>query len=148
MLKEYVALKDTKNEKYYNIIDVDIVETIYDGTFNQVDADYKKAYLVDENGNVLKEFKSTFHGTDVVGVFADDNMITGRFYTPIDKNPEMEYPEGKEYYIYPSNRLIDAYETHIYYFAEVQAKLLDIYFSIEQSILFHFQVLQNTLPEK
>ena len=117
-LKEYVALKDTKNEKYYNIIDIDIVETIYDGTFNQVDADYKKAYLVDENGNILKEFKSTFHGTDVIGVFADDKMITGRFYSPIDKNPEFEYPDGKDYYLYPNNRLIDAYEGHIYYFAE------------------------------
>ena len=117
-LKEYVSLKDVKNGSYYNIIDIDIVETIYDGTFNQVDADYKKAYLVDENGIVLKEFKSTFHGTDVIGVFADNKMITDRYYVPIDKNPEMEYPVGKDYYLYPNNRLIDAYENHIYYFAE------------------------------
>lgn len=115
-LKDYVSLKDTTNGNYYNIIDLDVIESVIDGYLNMSDSDYKKAYLVDKEGNVLKEFDSAFWGTDVIGVFADATMIKGKFSTPINKEPDMDYPEGKDYYLYPDNRLIDAYESHIYYF--------------------------------
>lgn len=115
-IKDYVSLKDTKNGEYYNIIDIDKVNSIVDGAIFSYDSHSRIAYLVDKDGMILKEISTKFAGSGIVGLFADDTMITGKYYELIPENADSYKPEGKKYYLYPKDRLIDAYDSYLYYF--------------------------------
>ena len=109
-------IKDTKLDKYYLILSVDHINSICEGETTVYASDSQVSYIVDENGNVMKRIKTKYAGTSIIGVYADAEMIKGRKYTVIEKNPEFEYPEGKDYYLFDHN-VLEIYDDYLYYIA-------------------------------
>lgn len=110
-------LKDAKSTDVYNLIEVDINATIEDGIKHIFALDCKKTFIVNSNGDVLKSIESKISGTSVIGVFADKSMINDKYFVSFEKDTEREYPAGKDYYLYPDDRLIDLHDDYLYYFS-------------------------------
>ena len=115
-IKDYVSLKDTKNGEYYNIIDIDVENSIVNGALFPYGSSSGTAYLVDKDGDILKEIITKTAGCGIMGLFADDTMIAGKYYELIPENVDSYKPEGMKYYLYPNGRLIDVYDHYLYYF--------------------------------
>ena len=111
------TLKDAKSNDVYNLIEVDINESVSEGIKHVMALDGRNTYIVNSKGNVLKTIESKIVGTGVIGVMADKSMINDKYYTTIKRDPEKDYPAGKDYYLYPDNRLIDLHDDYLYYFS-------------------------------
>lgn len=110
------SFKDTKNGSIYGIIELEINPSVVDGIQTFIASDYKDSFIVDAKGEVLKKINTKISGTSVVGLFANEEMIKGKYSEKINKVADMDYPAGMDYYLYPSDRLIDLYDNYLYYF--------------------------------
>lgn len=115
-IKLYHTFKDVKKDSYYNIVEVEKFENIIDGELSYGTLGDAVSYLIDVDGNVLKEYQTKYAGTSILGLYADKEMIKGKYSVTIEKEEGYDYPEGKDYYLYPKDRTIDGHEGYFYYF--------------------------------
>ena len=137
-------LKDKSNGYVYQIVQLSYDNCALKNTLIGNNGCFGKyAYIVDNKGNVLKALKGKDENTDVIGVFASKENIEDRYYTQVDMEmPDIgNYQNVKEYFIYPSNRLIDVHDNFLYYLNKDD----DVSFSEYKLEIINGQVKENKL---
>lgn len=137
-------LKDKSNGYVYQIVQLSYDNCALKNTLIGNNSCFGKyAYIVDNKGNVLKALKGKDENTDVIGVFASKENIEDRYYTQVDMEmPDISnYQNVKEYFIYPSNRLIDVHDNFLYYLNKDD----DVSFSEYKLEIINGQVKENKL---
>ncbi len=138
-------LKDKSNDYVYQIVQLSYDNCALKNTLIGNNSCLGKyAYIVDNKGNVLKALKGKDENTDVIGVFASKENIEDRYYTQVDMEmPDIgNYQNVKEYFIYPSNRLIDVHDNFLYYLNKDDD---DVSFSEYKLEIINGQVKENKL---
>lgn len=138
-------LKDKSNDYLYQIVQLSYDNCALNNTLIGNNSCFGKyAYIVDNEGNVLKALKGKDENTDVIGVFASKENIEDRYYTQVDMEmPDISnYQNVKEYFIYPSNRLIDVHDNFLYYLNKDDD---DVLFSEYKLEIINGQVKENKL---
>jgi len=138
-------LKDKSNGYVYQIVQLSYDNCALKNTLIGNNSCFGKyAYIVDNKGNVLKALKGKDENTDVIGVFASKENIEDRYYTQVDMEmPDIDnYQNVKEYFIYPSNRLIDVHDNFLYYLNKDDD---DVSFSEYKLEIINGQVKENKL---
>lgn len=138
-------LKDKSNGYVYQIVQLSYDNCVLKNTLIGNNSCFGKyAYIVDNKGNVLKALKGKDENTDVIGVFASKENIEDRYYTQVDMEmPDIgNYQNVKEYFIYPSNRLIDVHDNFLYYLNKDDD---DVSFSEYKLEIINGQVKENKL---
>lgn len=138
-------LKDKSNDYVYQIVQLSYDNCALKNTLIGNNSCFGKyAYIVDNKGNVLKALKGKDENTDVIGVFASKENIEDRYYTQVDMEmPDISnYQNVKEYFIYPSNRLIDVHDNFLYYLNKDDD---DVSFSEYKLEIINGQVKENKL---
>lgn len=138
-------LKDKSNGYVYQIVQLSYDNCALKNTLIGNNSCFGKyAYIVDNKGNVLKALKGKDENTDVIGVFASKENIEDRYYTQVDMEmPDISnYQNVKEYFIYPSNRLIDVHDNFLYYLNKDDD---DVSFSEYKLEIINGQVKENKL---
>ena len=138
-------LKDKSNGYVYQIVQLSYDNCALKNTLIGNNSCFGKyAYIVDNKGNVLKVLKGKDENTDVIGVFASKENIEDRYYTQVDMEmPDIgNYQNVKEYFIYPSNRLIDVHDNFLYYLNKDDD---DVSFSEYKLEIINGQVKENKL---
>ena len=138
-------LKDKSNDYVYQIVQLSYDNCALKNTLIGNNSCFGKyAYIVDNKGNVLKALKGKDEYTDVIGVFASKENIEDRYYTQVDMEmPDIgNYQNVKEYFIYPSNRLIDVHDNFLYYLNKDDD---DVSFSEYKLEIINGQVKENKL---
>lgn len=138
-------LKDKSNDYLYQIVQLSYDNCALNNTLIGNNSCFGKyAYIVDNKGNVLKALKGKDENTDVIGVFASKENIEDRYYTQVDMEmPDISnYQNVKEYFIYPSNRLIDVHDNFLYYLNKDDD---DVSFSEYKLEIINGQVKENKL---
>lgn len=138
-------LKDKSNGYVYQIVQLSYDNCALKNTLIGNNSCFGKyAYIVDNKGNVLKALKGKDENTDVIGVFASKENIEDRYYTQVDMEmPDIgNYQNVKEYFIYPSNRLIDVHDNFLYYLNKDDD---DVSFSEYKLEIINGQVKENKL---
>lgn len=113
-LEDFKSLKDTKNNKTYNMFEIDYGDYIYNGELVFYANDESYMFLIDQDGNTLKVLTTKYAGKSILGLFANESMIKGKYYRELTEE-DLEPSDGRKYLLYPDGRVIDLYDNYFYY---------------------------------
>jgi hypothetical protein len=117
-IKDYKAIKDSKNDEVYLLIDIYENDCIYNNSLSYWNSDSSITYIIDKNSNVLKKITTKYAGTGVLGVYVTEEEAKDRYFVLANDDDVMfdNLDKTHKYVLYPDNRIIDLYDKYLYYF--------------------------------